>query len=74
MFKPPSKSSGQLLDTETFVAETTEDGFLVELQLQEGNRLHSSGLFRDMLLNFTKVRPINCSAFIKNSFKLQLLL
>ena len=64
VFKPPSKSSGQLLDTEVFVAENIEGGFLVELQLQEGDRLYFSSLFRDMIMNFTKVRPGNCLACI----------
>ncbi|CAN0340703.1 unnamed protein product [Ascophyllum nodosum] len=54
VFEPPTKSSGQLLDTDGFVAENIEGGFLVELQLQQGDRLHFSGLFRDMLWNFTK--------------------
>ena len=57
VFEPPTKSSVQLLDTDGFVAENIEGGFLVELQLQQGDRLHFSGLFRDMLWNFTKVRP-----------------
>ena len=56
VFKPPTKSSGQLLDTEAFVAQNIEGGFLVELQLQQGDRLYFSSLFRDMILNFTKVR------------------
>ena len=62
VFKPPTKSSGQLLEADATVAENIEGGFLVEFRLQEGDRLHFSSLFRDMLLNFTKVRPINCSA------------
>ena len=60
VFKPPSKSSGQLLDTEVFVAENIEGGFLVV----EGDRLYFSSLFRDMIMNFTKVRPGNCLACI----------
>ena len=57
VFEPPTKSSGQLLDTDAIVAQNIEGGFLVELQLQQGDRLHFLSLFRDMLLNFTKVRP-----------------
>ena len=64
VFKPPTKSSGQLLDADAIVAENIEGGYLVELQLQEGDRLYFSSLFRDMLLNFTKVRAINCLTFI----------
>ncbi|CAN0064993.1 unnamed protein product [Ascophyllum nodosum] len=54
VFKPPTKSSGQLLDADVIVAEKIEGGFLVELQLQQGDRLQFSSLFRDLLLNFTK--------------------
>ena len=57
VFESPTKSSGQLLDTDAFVAENIEDGFLVDLQLQHGDRLYFSSLFRDMLLNFKEVRP-----------------
>ena len=64
VFKPPSKSSGQLLDTEVFVADYIEGGFLVELQLQQGDHLYFSSLFRDMIMNFTKVRPGDCLACI----------
>ena len=62
VFQPPTKSSGHLLEADATVAENVEGGFLVELRLQEGDRLHFSNLFRDMLLNFTKVRPIICLA------------
>ena len=55
VFKPPTKRSGQLLDPDVIVAENIEGGFLVELQLQEGDRLHFTSLFRDMLLNFMNV-------------------
>ena len=64
VFKPPTKSSGQLLDADVIVAEKIEGGFLVELQLQQGDRLQFSSLFRDLLLNFTKVRPRSSSACI----------
>ena len=65
VFKPPTKSSGQLLNADAIVAENIESGFLVELRLQEGDCLHFSSLFRDMIMNFAKVRPRNCSAFLK---------
>ena len=67
--KPPSKSPGQLLDTEVFVAENIEGGFLVELQLQEGDHIYFSSLFRDMIMNFTKVRPENCLVCICHGFQ-----
>ncbi|CAN0434348.1 unnamed protein product [Ascophyllum nodosum] len=54
VFKPPTKHSGQLLDPDVIVAENIEGGFLVELQLQEGDRLHFTSLFRNILLNFMK--------------------
>ncbi|CAN0244044.1 unnamed protein product [Ascophyllum nodosum] len=54
VFESPKKSSGQLLDTDAFVAENIEGGFLVELQLQQGDRLYFSSLVRDTLWNFTK--------------------
>ena len=57
VFESPKKSSGQLLDTDAFVAENIDGGFLVELHLQQGDRLYFSGLVRDMLWNFTKVWP-----------------
>ena len=56
MFESPTKSSGQLLDTDVFVAENILGGFLVELQLQQGDRLYFSSLFHDILLNFKEVR------------------
>ena len=57
VFESPTKSSGQLLDTDAIVAQTIEGGFLVELQLHQGDRLYFSDLFRDMLSNFKEVRP-----------------
>ena len=57
VFESPTRSSGQLLDTDVFVAENILGGFLVELKLQQGDRLYFSSLFRDMLLNFKEVRP-----------------
>ena len=57
VFESPAKSSGQLLDTGAIVAQNIKGGFLVELQLQQGDRLYFSSLFRDMLWNLTKVRP-----------------
>ena len=57
VFESPAKSSGQLLDTDAIiVAQNIKGGFLVELQLQQGDRLYFSSLFRDMLWNLTKVR------------------
>ncbi|CAM9982507.1 unnamed protein product, partial [Ascophyllum nodosum] len=47
VFESPTKSSRQLLDTDAFVAENIEGGFLVELQLQQGDRLYFSSLVRD---------------------------
>ena len=57
VFESLTKPSRQLLDTDAFVAENIEGGFLVELQLQQGDRLYFSSLVRDMLWNFTKVWP-----------------
>ncbi|CAN0269820.1 unnamed protein product [Ascophyllum nodosum] len=54
VFEPPTKSSGQLLDADLSVAQDIEGGFLVELQLQQGDRFYFSGLFHELLLNFTK--------------------
>ncbi|CAN0145818.1 unnamed protein product, partial [Ascophyllum nodosum] len=56
VFEPPSRSSGQLLDADTTTAVKIEGGLLVEVQLREGDRLHFSTLFREILMNFSKVR------------------
>ena len=57
VLESPTKTSGQLLDADLSVAQNIEDGFLVELQPQQGDRFYFSGLFHELLLNFTKVRP-----------------
>ena len=57
VLESPKKPSGQLLDTDVFVAENILGGFLVELKLQQGDRLYFSSLFHDFLLNFKEVRP-----------------
>ena len=72
VFEPPTKSSGQPLDADLSVAQDIEGGFLVELQLQQGDRFYFSGLFHELLLNFTKVRPrkiIACMHMLRSVFR-----
>ena len=56
VFELPSVSSGNLLNTDITIAEIVKGGLLVEVQLLEGDHLSFSTLFRDILVNLSKVR------------------
>ena len=56
VFEPPSVSSRNLLNTDITIAERVKGGLLVEVQLLEGDHLSFSTLFREILVNFSKVR------------------
>ena len=57
VFRAPDRASGQLLDTGNgnSSADENEAPFVVEAQLREGDRLHFSALFREIMREF-KVR------------------
>ncbi|CAN0064855.1 unnamed protein product [Ascophyllum nodosum] len=78
VFEPPPKGSGQLLDSDSTISEKIEGGWLVEVQLREGDRLHFSCLFREFLTNFSEVRSKEggrtfdfCRVFTEGCFELE---
>ena len=56
VFEPPSVSPENLLNTGITITERVKGGLLVEVQLLEGDHLSFSTLFREILVNFSKVR------------------
>lgn len=50
---PPDEASGQLCGKQSSQEEVVNDcSYLVEAQLREGDRLHFSALFRDLMKTF----------------------
>lgn len=55
VFRAPDRASGQLLETSNHDNRGDEDEqtpFVVEAQLREGDRLHFSALFREIMREF----------------------
>ncbi|CAM9223852.1 unnamed protein product [Ectocarpus sp. 6 AP-2014] len=63
VFKAPNRASGQLFDNSS-TGNNNDDGdeqtpFLVEAQLREGDRLHFSALFREIMRAFMNQEGVN---------------
>ncbi|CAB1117573.1 unnamed protein product [Ectocarpus sp. CCAP 1310/34] len=64
VFKAPDRASGQLFDNSSVGNNNNDDGaeqtpYLVEAQLREGDRLHFSALFREILRAFMNQEGVN---------------
>ncbi|CAM9823455.1 unnamed protein product [Ectocarpus sp. 4 AP-2014] len=64
VFKAPNRASGQLFDNSSMGNDNNNDGdeqtpFLVEAQLREGDRLHFSALFREIMRAFMNQEGVN---------------
>ncbi|CAN0265472.1 unnamed protein product, partial [Ectocarpus fasciculatus] len=62
VFKAPNRASGQLFDNSSMGINNDDDEptpFLVEAQLREGDRLHFSALFREIMRAFMNQEGVN---------------